>query len=109
MLRFLKVVLIVFGIILIVGVIALTVWNIIQINHLVTTANVANMIYNPNPRYWVLMGTLGALACGLTLGAGLGLPKRSFKQRLVAKAAATATADHHSPDMDPGDPISETT
>ena len=94
MLKFLKVLLLAVGIVLIAATIALMVWNVFQINHLVTTANAANQIINPNPRYWVVLGAAGALLGGFGLGVGLALPKHTFKQRLQAQAdQEQATAD----------------
>jgi len=83
MLKFLRVVCIAVGIVLIVATLGLMIWNVIQINQLVTTADAANMLTNPNPRYWVMLGVGGALVGGFALGLGLGMPKQTFKQRLA--------------------------
>jgi len=94
MLKFLKGLLIVVGIIFVVATIVLMVWDIIQINALVTAANsaqAATATPNANPRWWVLLAGVGALVGGFALGFGLGIPNRTFKSRL--KTAASAPAD----------------
>jgi len=93
MLKVLKGVLIAVGVVLIAATIVLTVWDIIQINQLVEVANAnksAQASVQSNPRMWVLLGVVGALAGGFVLGFGLGIPKRTFKQRLQAKAQEQA-------------------
>jgi len=85
MLKVAKWVLIIIGIVLIVVTIVLMVWDVFQINTLVTVANAnqsAQGTPNPNPRLWVLLGAVAALIGGFALGFGLGLPRRTFKQRL---------------------------
>ena len=85
MLKFLRGLLIAIGIVLIVATLALLVYDIIQINQIVAVAN-ANKSnaagFNPNPRWLIILGVGGALLGGFVLGFGLGLPKRTFKQRL---------------------------
>ena len=92
MLKVLKSTLIIIGVILLVVTIVLMVWNIVQINALVTVANAnqsAAAAPNGNPRWWILLGCVGALASGFVLGAGLGIPQRTFKQRLKAEQSKT--------------------
>ena len=90
MLKVLKWVLIGVGAVLIGATIALIVWDIIQINHLVTTADAANMSTNANPRWWVALGAGGGVLGGFALGVGVGLPRRTFKQRLQGAVDADA-------------------
>ena len=93
MLKVLKVLLVAVGVVLIAATIGLVIWNTIQINFLVATADAANMEINQNPRLWTMLGAGGALAGGFALGFGLGLPRRTFKQRLAEHT------DDHTPDV----------
>ena len=92
MLKFFKILLIAIGIVLIAATIILMVWDIIQINHLVTTANAANMSVNSNPGMWVLLAVAGTLVGGFALGFGLAMPKRTFKQRVQDQAVTDTKA-----------------
>jgi len=95
MLKFVKGLLIVVGVIFVVATIVLMVWDIFQINALVTAANSAQASTatpNPNPRWWVLLAGVGALIGGFALGFGLGIPNRSFKNRLKDATQADAAA-----------------
>jgi len=91
MLKFLKGLLIVVGVILVVATIVLMVWDVIQINNLVTLANSAQASTatpNSNPRWWVMLAGVGALIGGFALGFGLGIPNRTFKNRLKDASSA---------------------
>jgi hypothetical protein len=92
--RFFRSLLIWLGIVLIVATAGLTVWNLIQINSLVATASAATATLNP--RYWVLLAVAGGLLGGFTLGAGVGLPKRTFKQRLEEHTEQAAASEDDS-------------
>jgi len=85
MLKVLKGVLIVLGVVFVVAAIVLLIWDIVQVNSLVTVAN-ANQASsaepNSNPWLWILLAGIGAVVGGFLLGFGLGIPKRTFKQRL---------------------------
>ncbi|MDR2931195.1 MAG: hypothetical protein LBV06_09875 [Propionibacteriaceae bacterium] len=106
MLKFLKGFLLVLGAVLIVATIVLMVWDVIQINQVVAVAN-ANKSnaagFNANPRNWVLLGAGAALVGGLLLGLGLGMPNRTFKQRLTENNnhPAPPTTGHDNPPQSP--------
>ena len=85
MLKFVKWLLIGIGAVLIVATIVILVWDVIQINQLVAVANAnqsAQATPNDNPRVWVMVCAAVAVLGGFALGFGLGLPRRTFKQRL---------------------------
>ena len=84
MLKFLRGLLIALGIILIGAAIALIIVSFIQINYVVTTLGTSNLDFEWKPLYWFFLGAgaLGSLLGGFALGLGVGMPKRTFKQRL---------------------------
>ena len=93
MLKIVKWLLIGLGIVLLVATIVLMIWDVIQINQLVTVANAnqsAQATPNANPRNWVMLCVAAAVVGGFALGFGLGLPRRTFKQRLQAQEAPAA-------------------
>ena len=91
MLRFLKVFFTALGVVLVVATVVLTVYTMIQVNHLWTVADAAAA--NPNDPRWLILLSIGAgLIGGLILGLGLALPSRTYRQRKAAEAATVQPA-----------------
>jgi len=89
--KILKGLLIGIGVVLIVATIILVVYSVIQVNHLWTLADAAAQ--NPSdPRWLILLSVVGALIGGFALGCGVGLPRRTYKQRKADEVAAATTA-----------------
>ncbi|MDR2975510.1 MAG: hypothetical protein LBV00_12530 [Propionibacteriaceae bacterium] len=85
MLKFLKQLLIWIGVVVIVATIVVMVWDTIQLNQLIAVVNAskstqASQAGNPLP--WLLIAVAAGLVGGLLLGLGIGLPGRTFKQRV---------------------------
>ena len=89
MLKFLKGLLVVVGVILAVAGIVAMVWDIFKVNYLVTI-QASSATPEPNPWLWILLASVGTLIGGFLLGFGLGIPNRTFKQRLQDETADPA-------------------
>jgi len=92
MLKILKGLLIVIGVVCVVLAIVLVVKNIIDINQLsaVASANKSNNLY-PNPRNQVLIMGGAGLVGGFMLGLGLGMPSQTFKRKNEDRQKQAAT------------------
>ena len=91
MLKFLRGLIIAIGIVLIGAAIALMIVSTIQINYLVETISQSDLAFTWKPVYWFFLvgaGVAGLLG-GFGVGLGVGMPKRSFKQRLEDHEAHT--------------------
>jgi len=99
MLKFLKGVLIVVGIIIAVAMIILMVVTIFKVNAIYgvyspsgggSASLPAGETPDPNPWLWIVLTSLAGIIGGFAIGFGLGIPKRTFKNRLKDAAAADA-------------------
>lgn len=72
MLKVLRILFIVFGILILVGTLGFMVWIIIQINALADAAPTL-----ANPRWWVVLAAFTAAVGGMGVGFGLGIPGRA--------------------------------
>ncbi|MDR0489099.1 MAG: hypothetical protein LBG99_06870 [Propionibacteriaceae bacterium] len=94
MLKFLRTTIIAVGIVLIGAAIALMIVSYIQINYVVTTLATANLDFEWKTLYWFFLAGAGlaALLGAFSLGLGIGMPKRTFKQRLKETEKAVTSA-----------------
>ena len=100
MLKFLKGVLIVVGIIIVVAAIILMVVSIVDVNAIYGVYNPKNgggpaslpagETPDDNPWLWIVLTGVAALVGGFAAGFGLGIPNRTFKNRLKDATAADA-------------------
>jgi Na+/proline symporter len=89
MLKFLKNLLIIFGLILLIAAVVLLVKNVYDITNITNVANANNSAMPwTNPRNLILIQVGGTLVAGFLLGLGIGMPKQTFKQRLEEKHAS---------------------
>ena len=80
--RFLKTLLLVVGIILIVGAIGLGIYDVVQIDQMLTAGSTSMQV---DLRLWVILMGVLALVGGLLTGIGLVLPNASFNARYEAR------------------------